>query len=58
MVGFLWTEATPFRVMVEVAIAYEVLTGAFLSYVPTTDWQLLHYVGWGRLQESHTLSPE
>lgn len=45
-------------VMAEVAIAYEVLTGAFLSYVPTTDWQLPHHVGWGRLQESHTLSPE
>uniref|UniRef100_A0ABK0M0I6 Protein max n=1 Tax=Rattus norvegicus TaxID=10116 RepID=A0ABK0M0I6_RAT len=29
--------------MVEVAIAYEVLTGAFLSYVPTTDWQLPHH---------------
>lgn len=43
LAGFLWTEGPPSPSLTgEVAIAYEVLTGAFLSYIPTTNWQLLH----------------
>ena len=57
MMGFLWTEAAPSpSLTVEVTIAYEVPAGASLSNIPTTDWQLLHRVGWGHSLESHSLS--
>lgn len=52
MMGFLWPEAPPSS-----SLTVDVTTGAFLSYVPATDWQLLHRVRFGDTYWRVTLCP-